>query len=214
MLGITLSSGGNISFKLASELSASMASTMMTPVFAQMNPDVVGAERRDLSIAMEYGTRLAQCSGNASIESVYRLVHEYPSHDFIIDAREANDIFKNDNLYNIIGFLGNAASEESRRPIIKALREVEVEEDSEEAGNGEGNEVEIEVEEAETTTPMDDRRAANRAGHPESEVYNATRNTTKRLGSEYAIWTTSTPRSRVMRRPRSAMEIPEFLLSE
>jgi hypothetical protein len=126
MIGITLKSGGVVSFKLASELSATMAAAMLSPVYAQINPETVGSENRDLSIALEYGVRLAGYSKNTDLESVYRLVHDYPSHDFIIDNQEAVRLFKNvsepdENLYKLVALLGDAAYSESAAAFVCAL---------------------------------------------------------------------------------------------
>lgn len=123
MIGISLKSRGNVSFKLASELSASMASTMMQPIYAQINPEVVGSENRDLDIAYQYGSRLAQIGGNATAEQVATLVHGYPSHDFIIDNREAEALFKtielpHESLYAITSTIGDAAYDEASPSIV------------------------------------------------------------------------------------------------
>lgn len=129
MFSITLKSGGNVGFKLASELAASMASTMMSPVYAQMNPEVAGSENRDLNVAFEYGARLVEKSDNASLESVFKLVYGYPSHDFIIDADEANVLFDNvdypsENLYKITEFLGDLSYDEGTPGAVSALTRI------------------------------------------------------------------------------------------
>ncbi|MER8503260.1 hypothetical protein [Mesorhizobium sp. M0204] len=129
MMSITLRSGGNASFKLASELAASMASTMMAPVYAQINPEVVGSENRDLNVAFEYGVRLVQTSGNASGQSVFKLVYGYPSHDFIIDVEEASNLFDavrfpSEALYQITGLLGDPAYEEGTPGVVIALTRI------------------------------------------------------------------------------------------
>lgn len=126
MISITLKSRGIVSFKLASELSATMASAMLSPVYAQINPETVGSENRDLNIATEYGTRLARHSKNADLDTVLRLVHEYPSHDFIIDDEEAKTLFKNvaepdENLYKLVALLGDAAYNENAIAFACAL---------------------------------------------------------------------------------------------
>jgi hypothetical protein len=81
MLSITLKSQGLVGFKLASELSAEMAAKLVAPIFAQINPDVVGGENRDLNVALHYGTRLSDFGMNADIDTVVRLVHGYPSQE-------------------------------------------------------------------------------------------------------------------------------------
>jgi hypothetical protein len=128
MFNITLRSGGNVGFKLASELSASMASTMLAPVYAQINPEIVGSENRDLDIATEYGRRLAKYSCNAVNHTVDHLVKCYPSHDFIIDKDEASELFHrvgepSENLYTIIGMLGDSCYQESKSSVVAGLTE-------------------------------------------------------------------------------------------
>jgi hypothetical protein len=126
MMGITMRSGGLVSFKLASELSAAMAGQMLAPVFGQINPDVVGSENRDLNIALHYGIRLIDYSQNATIGTVSRLVHEYPSHDFIIDNDECKELFKNvevpsERLYRVLGYIGGSAYDEASSTLVLGL---------------------------------------------------------------------------------------------
>ena len=133
MLGITVKSGATVSFKLASELSAKMASTMMASVYGQINPEVVGSEERDLDVAFHYGCRLARISGNASPNAVIHLVRGYPSHDFIIDAREAAQLFENvdypsENLYRLVKHLPDHLMQEASPSFVHALKAVHMEE--------------------------------------------------------------------------------------
>ncbi len=126
MMGITMRSGGLVSFKLASELSASMASNLLAPVYGQINPDIVGSETRDLNIALQYGLRLIRHSENASPSSVIELIEEYPSHDFIIDDDEIRQLFKNvevpsNELYTLIGLLRELAYDESPSTVVLGL---------------------------------------------------------------------------------------------
>lgn len=135
MLRITVSSGGQVSFKVASELSASMTAGMLSPVYSQINPDIVGAEHRDLSVAKEYGDRLSGHAGNAVAGAIDRLVSAYPSHDFIIDRTEAEDLFvkveePSDALENLIKYLGRGAFEEQDEKGISIIEVVATEVDS------------------------------------------------------------------------------------
>jgi hypothetical protein len=57
MLRIVMSSEGVISFKVASEISATMSAGLMAPVYSQINPDTVGSDYRDLRVALLYGQR-------------------------------------------------------------------------------------------------------------------------------------------------------------
>lgn len=95
MLRITERSQHNIGFEVASRVAAMMATGVMTPVYQQVNPESLGNDLRDLSIATAYGDRLARHGGNAKKDTVRRLVEDYPSHDFIIDYEEAKELFEN-----------------------------------------------------------------------------------------------------------------------
>lgn len=64
MLGIKARSGGVVSFETASRIAAQIASQVMTPVYAQINPDALGNDLRDLNVATEYGRRLARKGQN------------------------------------------------------------------------------------------------------------------------------------------------------
>lgn len=126
MISITLKSGGLVGFRLASELSSSMASNLLAPVFAQINPDTVGSENRDLDVAMAYGLRLAEYSENAPLQSVLQLVRAYPSHDFIIDDDELKQLFENvetpsEDLYSVIGHMNGLAYDEAPSAITMGL---------------------------------------------------------------------------------------------
>ena len=125
MLGIKRRSDDLISFRLASEVSAQIASTLMAPVYSQISPDVVGSDYRDLNVALQYGIRLARVSRNAPITSVMHLVQHYPSHDFIIDDEEAEDLFNyvdspSENLYALMSVIGSPAYDESQSAVVYA----------------------------------------------------------------------------------------------
>lgn len=167
MISITIKSSGMVSFKLASELAATMTGTLLSPVFAQMNPDVVGSEERDLDIALAYGKRLIENTGNASLPSVYKLVHGYPSHDFIIDDDEARELFAHvdvpsDALYEVIGSLRGLAYDEAREVTVFGLTP------SPEEHNHDANEKETIPGRGAAKSPLDDYRKADRRGNSET----------------------------------------------
>ncbi len=95
MLDIKKRSRYNISFETASRIASDIVSGVMAPVYAQINPDSLGNDLRDLRVAQAYGERLAKFSNNVKPRTVSELIRDYPSHDFIIDQREASDLFKN-----------------------------------------------------------------------------------------------------------------------
>jgi hypothetical protein len=94
MLEIKRASSNNVSFRLAAELARDMTTGLMGNIYCQVHPDVLGKDFRDLSIATKYGERLNVKFGNVKSDGIHRLVHDYPSHDFVIDHQEALDIFE------------------------------------------------------------------------------------------------------------------------
>ena len=126
LLKITMASQGNVGFRAASEISAQIASSVMAGVYSQINPDVVGSDYRDLNVAIHYGLRLARISRNADMLAVYKLVHEYPSHDFIIDNEEAVELFNSveypsSELYQLVGCLGETVYDEASPTVVAYL---------------------------------------------------------------------------------------------
>jgi hypothetical protein len=65
----------------------------MSPMYAKIDPSKIGGYRRSLAVAEEYAKRLLNSrsvvNGDAIAE---KLVWKYPSHDFIIDRREAKEL--------------------------------------------------------------------------------------------------------------------------
>ncbi|MCY3688894.1 MAG: hypothetical protein OXI17_12275 [Gammaproteobacteria bacterium] len=93
MLGIKKSSEQNVSFEVASKIASAIATGMMAPVYAQINPEALGNDLRDLSVARAYGNRLAKLGGNATQETVRKFIEDYPAHEFIIDEMESKGLF-------------------------------------------------------------------------------------------------------------------------
>ena len=94
MLKITVGSGQSISFDVASRVASTIATGVMAPVYAQIDPQSLGNDLRNLSVATEYGSRLVEYGGNATMETVNELVEGYPAHEFIIDHEEAKRLFR------------------------------------------------------------------------------------------------------------------------
>jgi len=74
------------------------AAKISAPLFSQLDTDKVGENSRALSIGKEYGSRLLKRyskwkGSDRKIEEILeRLIKEYPSHDYIIDYKEMQDI--------------------------------------------------------------------------------------------------------------------------
>lgn len=74
-----------------------------SPLFSQMNPEKLGEYSRALAIGSEYGDRLLRRSGwddpRRRSAVLNELVHGYPSHDYIIDYRELQELGLNVRLF-------------------------------------------------------------------------------------------------------------------
>lgn len=84
-----------VSFKLASEVGANLATNLVSGLASKLDPTVFGTRQLAIDSAIEYGKRLIRVSNNASEDTVHHLVTAYPSHDFVIDFAEASELFRN-----------------------------------------------------------------------------------------------------------------------
>jgi hypothetical protein len=109
MFAITAKSRGSVSFKLAAEIAGRVTAELMSKVYEQINPEALGQDFMDLSVATKYCQRLVKYSKNLKPGAIQRLVFEYPSHDFVIDLQEAKELFHRVELptATIISFLKN-----------------------------------------------------------------------------------------------------------
>jgi len=114
MLDVKARSRGSVRFKMAADIAVDLASRLLAPVYGQINPINVGEDHRDLNVALEYGKRLCDASQNINQSAIDKLVHGYPSHDFVIDAVEAASLFRTveapaKELYELTGILEELA---------------------------------------------------------------------------------------------------------
>ncbi len=93
LMRVKTEGAGNISLDRASTVATQIVSGVMSPVYSQINPDVLGSDLRDLRVATQYGELLVASSQNARSRAVHKLVSGYPSHDFIIDRKQAESLF-------------------------------------------------------------------------------------------------------------------------
>lgn len=92
---LEINAGSGVSTKMAAEVATKLAVGTFEPVFAQIDPIRLGEMEAALSIANAYGKRLADKSKNLKPGALARLVNSYPSHSFVIDRKEARELFKN-----------------------------------------------------------------------------------------------------------------------
>jgi hypothetical protein len=77
------------SLKVVEDLAVSMAIGLLTPIISQIDPARLGELDRQTRIAMEYGERL----NPKREETIASLTSDYPSHSFVIDLDEAQQLF-------------------------------------------------------------------------------------------------------------------------
>lgn len=95
MLSIMQRSQGQISFKLSSEIATKLTVGLFEPLSRQIDPVLLGDLERGMTIAKDYGERLRIKSKNFTPEVLVGLANSYSSHGFVIDKREAEQLFKN-----------------------------------------------------------------------------------------------------------------------
>lgn len=86
--------GSKLSTKIATEVATEMTAGLFGPVFAQIDPTRMGEIQRATHIAFKYGKILERKWRNIKDNGVSKLIADYPSHAFVIDRKEARDIFK------------------------------------------------------------------------------------------------------------------------
>lgn len=83
-------SGGTISTKMAAEIASKLAIGIISPISSQIDPVKLGEIQRRMNIARAYGLRLCN---NEQEQLIEKLIHNYPSHGFVIDLEEAQELF-------------------------------------------------------------------------------------------------------------------------
>jgi hypothetical protein len=92
MISIIRHSSGAITTKVAAEIASSLTVGIFSPISAQVDPLRLGVVKRAIQIGLAYGNRLK--SKNVKDGTVEKLVNEYPAHGFVIDQKEATELFK------------------------------------------------------------------------------------------------------------------------
>ncbi|HUA99645.1 MAG TPA: hypothetical protein VMA34_15040 [Terracidiphilus sp.] len=79
------------STKMASEIAAKITVGLFGNIYSQIDPMRLGEYDRATRIALEYGNRLSH--NNLHPGKLKHLLSDYPAHAFVIDRKEAKDIF-------------------------------------------------------------------------------------------------------------------------
>ncbi|UIP88450.1 SDH family Clp fold serine proteinase [Pseudomonas phenolilytica] len=83
-----------VSTKMAAEIAAKLAGTAFQSIYAQVDPVRLGEISRANAIGFEYGRRLDEDSRNLKHGALVGLITRYPSHSFVIDRKEACNLFE------------------------------------------------------------------------------------------------------------------------
>lgn len=127
---IKMASEYSISFDVSSKIASDIAAKVMTPVYAQIDPEILGNDLRNLKVVTAYGKRLSDVGGNVRPRTITKLVEDYPSHDFIIDRDETETLLKTveelpEEVYSILSLLPeNEINPSTKTPTVKRLDKV------------------------------------------------------------------------------------------
>ncbi|EFU7715898.1 MULTISPECIES: SDH family Clp fold serine proteinase [Klebsiella] len=100
-----------ISTKMSADIAAKLTEAIISPMACQIDPIKLGEHQRAMNIALSYGDRLNGFAKNLKDSSLSRLIAGYPAHGFVIDRKEARELFNNvksptdysADLYEILG---------------------------------------------------------------------------------------------------------------
>ncbi|MGA2888709.1 MAG: hypothetical protein ABSE51_11700 [Terracidiphilus sp.] len=125
MINIIRHSSGAITTKVAAEIASSLTVGIFSPISAQVDPLRLGVARRAIRIGLAYGNRLK--SENVKSGTVEKLVNDYPAHGFVIDQKEAAELFKlvrgfDDGEAKIFGIIDHVLRIPDENGIVSDLR--------------------------------------------------------------------------------------------
>lgn len=93
MLSIKFGIERSITTRTATQMAADLTGKLMEPIYGHIDPMHVGEAGRFLLIAKKYGEILNREAGNLKTKTLDKLTREYPDHGFVIDRRQADDLF-------------------------------------------------------------------------------------------------------------------------
>ncbi len=88
-------SPGSITLQTAAEIASRMTAGLYASLYSQVDPLHVGEAGRAMRVSMVYGTNLLTIGGNITPDKLVRIMFGYPSHSFVIDRGEADELFIN-----------------------------------------------------------------------------------------------------------------------
>ena len=135
-----------ISTKMSADIAAKLTEAIISPMASQIDPIKLGEHQRAMNIALSYGDRLNSHSQNLKDSSLSKLIAGYPAHGFVIDRKEARELFNNvesptgyaESLYEVLGYkISNGELSISDLPVVRDFTPTPDEtKDAEEEANG------------------------------------------------------------------------------
>lgn len=83
-----------LSPRLAGEFASEVTAGLLAPLYSQIDPLRLGEMQRAMAITLEYGSRLDGHTSNLKPGALARLAINYPAHEFVIDRKEARELFQ------------------------------------------------------------------------------------------------------------------------
>lgn len=124
---LELTRDAGLSTRIASEMACKLTSGLFEPIAAQIDPIKLAEMQRATEIAFEYGNRLNDKSGNMRSMGIAKLVTGYPSHGFVIDRKEARELFINvDKPEGLLAMLSQALHAKMQKDIDSNVPSVEL----------------------------------------------------------------------------------------
>jgi hypothetical protein len=80
------------STKMAADLASHMTIGLLAPLYQQMDPIRLAEVQRQVRVISDYGERIGK--SNLKSGALKRLLADYPSHDFVIDRNEIEELFE------------------------------------------------------------------------------------------------------------------------
>ncbi len=94
---LNIKARSGLTTQTCARIASDLTNGLYKPIYAQIDPMHLGEIHRAMNIARNYGERLINYGNNIKQKelSLFRLILGYPSHGFIIDRSEAEDLFLN-----------------------------------------------------------------------------------------------------------------------
>lgn len=92
---VDIRGGLRLKTKIAADIATKLTDGWIAPIAAKIDPVTLGEHQRAMQIAYEYGERLNNASKSLCEDALAKLIGNYPSHGFVIDRKEAKELFNN-----------------------------------------------------------------------------------------------------------------------